>query len=403
MHKVSPQSVERVFLVGLVRGDQSVWDVEDSLGELAELASTAGGEVVGSDFQKLEHPVAATFIGKGKASEMAAFCRENRIDVVVFDDDLSPAQGRNLSEIFKVKVIDRTELILDIFAQRARTREGKLQIELAQLQYTLPRLKRMWLHLSRQAGGIGGRGPGETQLEVDRRRIQEKILRITRELTGVRQQRAVQRHGRQRAHVPVLSMVGYTNAGKSTLMNRLTGAGVLAEDKLFATLDPTTRQVELSNRQVFLLTDTVGFIRKLPTHLVESFKATLEEVRQADYLLHVVDVSHRHYQAQIEAVETILKQIGAWGKPVVMIFNKTDRLENSEVLGHLRDRHPASVGLSALTGAGVEDLMQEIEILLRQWRPLIRVKLPIGEAALIAEIRRSGKVVRERYTNKSAF
>lgn len=400
MHKLSPKDEERAFLVGLVQDKTPVWQVEESIDELQELAMSAGARVMGRAIQQLPHPTAAHYIGKGKAEEVARLCKEHKVDTVIFDDDLTPAQGRNLSELFKIKVIDRTELILDIFAQRARTREGMLQIELAQLKYLLPRLKRMWLHLSRQAGGIGGRGPGETQLEVDRRRIQEKIARLTRELDEVRQHRAVQRGARQKAHVPVVSFVGYTNVGKSTLMNRLTDAGVLAVNQLFATLDPTTRQVTLPGHHKILLTDTVGFLKKLPTHLVESFKATLEEIKLADALLHVVDISHPHFELQIEAVNETLRQIEAWGKPTVMVFNKVDRVEGSGVFERMKDQYTPCVFVSALSGEGMEDLLEQVERLVKSWRDNVHLKIPLAESALVAEIHRLGHVVSSRYTSR---
>ncbi|MFT4590102.1 MAG: GTP-binding protein HflX, partial [Limisphaerales bacterium] len=269
------QKTERAFLVGVEFKSKPKWELQDSLEELGRLASTAGAEVIGIGTQKLDRPYASTFIGTGKADEFAALCQADEADTVIFDDELSPAQSRNLEKIFECKVLDRTALILDIFAQRARTREGKLQIELAQLQHLLPRLTRFWTHLSRQKGGIGMRGDGETQLETDRRRVLERIHRITADLKMVQRQRATQRDGRRRTKWPTASLVGYTNAGKSTLFNSLTGADVLQEDKLFATLDPTTRRLQLPTNQNVLLSDTVGFIRKLPHSLVDSFKATL--------------------------------------------------------------------------------------------------------------------------------
>src|SRR5947208_5088428 len=295
MYDTQQPPPEKALLIGLERRGTDKWAVKDSLEELRELAQSAGAEVLDLITQKRDAPSAPTFVGRGKADEIGTRCRDTGANTVIFDDDLSPAQGRNLVDIFgkDVKVLDRTELILDIFAQRARTREGKIQVELAQLQYMLPRLPGLWTHLSRQRGGIGSRGPGEQQLEVDRRRIMEKIERLSRDLEEVRKNRRIERSGRQKLHWPMVSIIGYTNSGKSTLMNALTGAGVLAEDKLFATLDPTTRKLRLPNNQNILVSDTVGFLRKLPHHLVESFKATLEEVAEADLLLHVVDVSHR--------------------------------------------------------------------------------------------------------------
>src|SRR6266850_6734587 len=349
----SNKRTERVFLIAAALKSRTAWEVRDSLDELAELAATAGAEVIGDGTQRLEAPVAATFIGCGKADEFARHCRSHEIDTVIFDDDLSPAQSRNLETVFECKVLDRTALILDIFAQRARTREGKLQVELAQLQHLLPRLTRFWGHLSRQKGGIGMRGDGETQLETDRRRVQDRIARISRELEEVRQHRQTQRVGRQRSQWPLASIVGYTNAGKSTLLNHLTGASSLVEDMMFATLDPTTRRLRLPTNQNVLLTDTVGFIRKLPHRLVESFKATLEEVVQADLLLHVVDLSHPQAEEQILAVNAVLEEIGAAGKPTLMVFNKIDRFGQRELLRLFLDRFPDSVGISAKKGEGI--------------------------------------------------
>ncbi|MEI7809121.1 MAG: GTPase HflX, partial [Verrucomicrobiota bacterium] len=309
----------RVFLIGAELKSRAAADIRESLAELAELATTAGAAILGEAVQKMDSPAPATFIGKGKAEELGVFCKENEVDTVIFDDELTPAQTRNLEKIFGCKIMDRTALILEIFGQRARTREGKLQIEHAQLKYLLPRLTRYWSHLSRQRGSTGSiGGEGESQLESDRRKISERIDRIERDLDSVRRQRETQRAGRQRSNWPLASIVGYTNAGKSTLLNQLTGAAVLAEDKLFATLDPTTRRLRLPTNQNVLLTDTVGFIKKLPHGLVEAFKATLEEVVQADLLLHVVDISHPQAEEQIEAVNLVLAEIGAGAKPTLM-------------------------------------------------------------------------------------
>ena len=377
--------------------------IRESLDELGELAETAGGEIVGEGTQKMESPNAATYIGKGKADEFAGFCGQQQVDTVIFDDELSPAQTRNLEKIFNAKILDRTALILDIFSQRARTREGKLQIELAQLQHLLPRLTRFWGHLSRQKGGIGMRGgEGESQLEADRRKVSERIDRIERDLDAVRRQRETQRAGRQRAQWPLASIVGYTNAGKSTLLNKLTGAEVLAKDILFATLDPTTRRLRLPTNQNILLTDTVGFIRKLPHGLVEAFKATLEEVVQADLLLHVVDVSHPQVDEQISAVNSVLNEIGAGDKPTMMVFNKVDRLNGGNTLARLHELYPNSVAISATKGTGLEELLAEIGSQIRPERELLDLKIPHEQAALIARLHKVGQVLERRYSGKTA-
>lgn len=388
---------ESAILVGLEREGVSRWDVQDSLDELRQLAASAGATVADVVIQKLDHPTAPYYIGKGKAEEIARGGAGQSATTLIFDDELSPAQGRNLENLTSRKVLDRTQLILDIFARRARSREGRLQIELAQLQYLLPRLTRMWTHLSRQTGGIGTRGPGETQLEVDRRRVQERIARLERDLREVRKNRAVQREGRRRNHWPVASLVGYTNAGKSSLLNRLTGAGVSAEDRLFATLDPTTRQVVLPNRQKLLLTDTVGFIRKLPHTLIESFKATLEEVQLADLLVHVVDASHPQHAEQMAAVESTLKELNAMGKQTLLVFNKCDVVPHPDLIEGLLRQHPGSVAVSARTGEGIPALLEEFQIRLEAWRLKMRLALPHSEFALLAEIHRVGHVLEVRY------
>ncbi len=380
------------------------WETRDSLDELSELATSAGAEVVGDGLQKMASPCATTFIGKGKATEFAQHCRRADIDTVIFDDELTPAQSRNLEQVFNCKVLDRTSLILDIFAQRARTREGKLQIELAQLQHLLPRLTGFWGHLSRQKGGIGMRGgEGETQLETDRRRVQDRIARISRELEVVQRQRATQRQARQRNHWALASLVGYTNAGKSTLLNALTGSDVLAEDKLFATLDPTTRRLRLPTNQNVLLTDTVGFIRKLPHGLVEAFKATLEEVVQADLLLHVVDASHPQADEQIQSVDAVLKEIGAEGKPTLMVFNKIDQLNgNRTVLSGFLERHPQAVAISATSGEGLSSLLSQLASQLRPIREFLELSVPHDRSDVIARLHDVGQVIERDYHGATA-
>jgi len=394
---------ERALLIGLEQRGVSKWDLQDSLEELAELANSAGAEVVDTITQKLQKPTAPYYIGKGKAESLKPALQDRQVTSVIFDDELSPAQGRNLETLLSRKVLDRTQLILDIFAQRARSREGRLQIELAQLQYLLPRLTRMWHHLSRQTGGIGTRGPGETQLEVDRRRVQERIARLERELESVRKTRAVQRQGRKRHQWPVAAVVGYTNAGKSTLLNLLTGADVVAENKLFATLDPTTRSFVLPNKQRVLLTDTVGFLRKLPHTLIESFKATLEEVSEADLLIHVVDLSHPRVDDQIQAVDNVIKELDAIGKQTVIVFNKIDKVSNPDLVETYLRRFPGSVAISARTGENVNKLVQALQDALSAWRLRSHFRIPAGESALLAEIHRVGHVLELKYEDNDAI
>lgn len=302
----------------------------ESLQELAELAKTAGAVVVGSTTQKLEHPNVATYVGSGKTEEIVLERKRLDANVVIFDDELSPSQQRNLEKALGVKVIDRTALILDIFATRAQTREGRLQVELAQMQYLLPRLAGQWSHLERMEGAIGTRGPGETQIETDRRLINARIAKLRRDLRDVSTQRELYRRRRARNNVPVVALVGYTNAGKSTLMRALSGAEVLAEDKLFATLDPVTRRLGLPSGEVVLLTDTVGFIQKLPTQLVAAFKATLEELSEADLLLHVIDISHQNAFEHTETVDKTLAELGVEAKPVLLALNKVDALRDED-------------------------------------------------------------------------
>ena len=398
-----PRATEKTILVGLEHDGVTKWDLEESLNELRELAATAGATVVEIVTQKLPHPTAPYYIGKGKAEEVAVLCTETGAGSIIFDDELSPAQGRNLETITSKKILDRTQLILDIFARRARSREGRLQIELAQLQYLLPRLTRMWTHLSRQTGGIGTRGPGETQLEVDRRRVQERIARLQKDLEEVRKHRAIQREGRARHQWPVVAIVGYTNAGKSSLLNRLTKAGVLAEDKLFATLDPTTRQFVLPNKLKVLFTDTVGFIRKLPTTVIESFKATLVELKSADLLVHVVDLSHPQWEEHIVATEEVIRELEADGKHTLIVFNKIDRLANAEAIDAALARHPHSVAISVKTGENLEQFVDELQNQLSAWRLRQKFRIPQADSAALAELHQAGHVVEIAYDGDDAL
>ncbi len=353
---VNPPRPERALLVGHC-GVNGHGEVRESLAELELLARTAGARVLGEVVQRRGPVHPATFIGKGKLSELHEEVDGCKADLVIFDDDLSPAQVRNVEKALGAKAVDRSELILDIFARRARTRESRLQVELAQLQYQLPRLTGMWKHLERQAGGIGTRGPGETQLEVDRRRVRERIAFLKRELESMDRERETQR--RKRRQERRATLVGYTNAGKSSLFNALTRAQVLAEDRLFATLDSTTRQLVGPDRRRVLLTDTVGFIRKLPHHLVASFRSTLMEVVEADLLVHVVDASHRAFRAQIEAVDVVLDQILPEARPQLLVLNKVDLIPDDERAG-LRVEFPGALQVSAVTGECLDALRRAL-------------------------------------------
>ena len=390
-------AVETVLLIGVCLNQHDDPTAQESLEELAQLCQTAGAEVGDRVVCRLRQRNAGTFIGEGKAQEIAAMVAEHKIATVVFDEELSAAQGRNLEAIFKTKVIDRTQVILDIFAQHARTAEGRLQIELAQLEYLLPRLRKMWTHLERQKGGIGMHGPGEKQLEMDRRRIVEDIQRHQRHLKDVRTRRSEQRRGRRRHGWALISLVGYTNAGKSTLINALTKAGVLAYDKLFATLDPTTRQLKLPNNQLALLTDTVGFIRKLPHHLVESFKATLEEVVEADLLVHVIDAAHPQVFHQIDAVEAVLNDIGVHDKIIVPVLNKMDDPASVHNIVALRARCPNAVEISALTGTGLDPLRIYLADLLRNRSERQSLRIPIQEGKLLAMLQTNAAIYSQEY------
>ncbi len=395
------------FLVGAqVKGERETWDIHDCLDELELLASTAGIEVVGRTYQYLDAINPATYIGSGKVEEIRSLRETLDYTVVIFDDELSPRQLRELEEALDVKILDRTSLILDIFATRARTREGRLQVALAQYQYRLPRLTRAWTHLARQVGGsagrggIGGvglRGPGETQLEVDRREIQRRIAQLQDELESVRHHREQYRRRRERANLPVVAIVGYTNAGKSTLLNTLAGTDLLAEDKLFATLDPTTRRIVLPGGQVVLFTDTVGFIRKLPTTLVAAFRATLEEICEADLLLHVVDISHKNVHEHLREVESTLREIGADRIPVLTALNKMDRLNSPDIRRTLRRQYPNAIPISALTGYGITDLLKAVARMLAEQWIAVEANIPYTEGELVALMHERGVVQHEEH------
>ncbi len=388
---------ERAILVGAELPHLLI-PADESLAELARLAETAGLVVVRRSLQAVRRINPATFVGHGKVEEIRAAVGSERADVVIFDDALAPAQQRNLERAFGCKVIDRSALILDIFAQRARSLEGKMQVELAQLQYLLPRLTRQWTHLSRLGGGVGTRGPGETQLEVDRRRVRERIVQLRRRLRDVERTRRLHRAERAAVPFPTVALVGYTNAGKSTLMNALTRAGVLVEDKLFATLDPTVRRVRLPEGQTVLLADTVGFIHKLPHQLVEAFKGTLEEVRAADLLVHVVDVAHPNWVEQARVVESVLAELGADQVPLLRVFNKIDVGTDGAALP---PSGPDAVRISARTGAGFPALLAAIEARFTAGLQRVRCELPSARGDLLAWLRRAGRVVEEYYRDGS--
>ncbi len=384
---------ERVVLVGV--SEQEGDDAEDSVAELAELVKTAGALVVGTLIQKREliHP--GTYVGTGKVQEIREMVEALGATGIVCDDELSPAQLRNLEDMLDTKVMDRTLVILDIFAARATTSEGKIQVELAQLKYRLGRLAGLGRSMSRLGGGIGTRGPGEKKLEMDRRLIKDRIAQLNRELKEVRQHREITRAQREKNHIPVAAIVGYTNAGKSTLLNRMTNAGVREEDKLFATLDPTTRVLELPGQQEILLTDTVGFIRKLPHHLIEAFKSTLEEAKYADYIIHVVDASNPQREKQMHIVYETLHNLGIEDKPIVTLFNKQDKIVEREPLRDFRADH--MLNISAAKGEGLDEVKNLLCELLRENKIFLERVISYQEAGIIQQIRKQGELLKEEY------
>lgn len=394
---------ERAILIGMEWGrNDSLWTVDDSLEELKQLADTAGATVIKKFIQKRPKPDPAFFIGRGKVQELALYAQQENIDLCIFDDELSPAQQRNIESVMGIRILDRTALILDIFAQRARTNEGKLQVELAQLQYTLPRIMGKGLMLSRLGGGIGTRGPGETKLEVDRRRIRDRIAFIKDQIEKVKAVRSLHRSKRKKNNVFEVSLVGYTNAGKSTLLNTLTNSDIYAKDQLFATLDPTTRQLTLPNKQEIIITDTVGFIQRLPHQLIAAFRSTLEVVTEADLLVHVIDVSHELYKEQAAAVHEVLKEIGAETKPVITVYNKIDKLPPDSKLADRLAQEEDTVCISAAKKLNLETLQQMIESHLKSKAVEVTLCIPYAETAKAAQLHETANVLEQEYTENGA-
>jgi GTP-binding protein HflX len=384
--QLTPQErvLERAYLVGVSLPDSSIAKEREHLDELAALATTAGAVVVGSTIQARTRIHGATFIGLGKILQLKEQCARLDANLIIFDSDLSPAQSRNLEEALGINVIDRTELILDIFARHAKSQQAKIQVELAQLIYLLPRLRRLWEHLSRQQGGIGTRGPGETQLEIDRRRVRDRITHLKRELERFSRQRDVLRKSRN--GLPVVAIVGYTNTGKSTLMNAMTSAATLAENQLFATLDTLTRKLENKNHAPVLVVDTVGFIRKLPHHLIESFRATLADIAEADLWLHVIDASHPGFAEQMEVADQTLRSIGAPGAPTLYVFNKIDAVD-ADTLEGLRWRYPWAAFVSAKRLVGIDELEDRIHETLLGKTLRVQVRIPLSDGRRIAWVK----------------
>jgi GTP-binding protein HflX len=397
MENNNPAS-EKAYLIGVELTGEKDRNTQESMQELERLAETAGANLAGWSIQKRNRPDAATFIGKGKSEEIKDEILQLKADIVILDRELSPAQARNLGEILDVRVIDRTQLILDIFAQRARTREGKLQVELAQLEYMLPRLTGMGLQLSRLGGGIGTRGPGETKLEADRRKIRKRISDLKHEIEEIKRHRTLLRSGRKKVPFPLIALVGYTNAGKSTLINTLTGAHVPVEDKLFATLDPTTRKLVLPDNRTVLVSDTVGFISNLPHHLVAAFRATLEEVVEADLLLHVADAGHPNLEAQIKAVEKVLTSLEAIAKPTIMVYNKADQIDADYPLYQPQEKE--LVLIAAKTGYNINCLLQKITEHLSGKRIIRTFFVPHNQSSLLPLLHENGIILRRQHCSE---
>lgn len=389
--------MERAMIVTVDFGKRESWTAEERSAELAELAESALARVVRREIVHRHEPSSASFIGSGKVEELAAIASSEKIDVVIFNNDLTASQQKNLEDVIGVKVIDRTQLILDIFARRAHSNEGKLQVELAQLKYMLPRLMDQGLNMSRPGGGIGTSGPGEQKLETDRRTIKARVSKLTKDLASLGRRRDMMRAKRSRHSLPTIAIVGYTNAGKSTLINALTGSDVVVRNKLFATLDPTVRKFVMPNNQKVLFIDTVGFIKELPHHLVEAFKATLEEVTEADFLLHVVDASHPKAMEQAEAVYEVLKEIGAIDKPAITALNKTDKAEGKAAVERLKGQFSDPVAISATKKEGFDQLVSRIQHYIKGSTVIINISIPAGDVKTLNLIHENGFIRNQRY------
>lgn len=388
---------ERALLIGTSTGERGEWEVADSLEELSRLAETAGASVEKTIVQELKKIDASLLIGKGKAQEVRSYVESNPIDLVIFDDELTPTQQRNLEALFNTKTIDRTGLILDIFAQRAQSREGKLQVELAQLTYTLPRLRGKGTLLSRLGGGIGTRGPGETQLEVDRRKIKGRITRLKRELEKIRKVRKLHRLNRESLSSLTVALIGYTNAGKSTLLNRLSRTRVPAEDRLFSTLDPKIGKIRLPNNQEVFLTDTVGFIEKLPHQLIAAFKATFEEVKASDVLLHLIDISNPQFEAHIRSVNRVLAESTVSPTHIIHVLNKIDRVSHKPMISSWVKKLENGVAVSATTGEGLDDLLLKLSTVVSKTLKKVKLTIPFQDGEIISTILSKGNIITKKY------